>query len=128
MVEPTLSIEVPLATVSLNTWQRLHWAKREKLNKLWVWEIRAAASSYLARHRTPKWGSVDIIIERTCLRPIKDTDNLMGGYKPVFDALVKVGIIEDDTREVIQSISTIQLICTKKSEVRTIIKVRPYGT
>ena len=125
MTAELILLDVPRGTMSLNTWQRLHWAARMRENKVWILEIQAAAATYLAKRNKPHFECVDIFIERSCISPIKDHDNIYGGLKPVFDALVKTGLIKDDTREVISSLSVIQILVGKKKEVRTVIKIKP---
>lgn len=73
---------------------------RHKLNETWMWEIRAAINDWESSHREivmAGWGvkrKVKIISHR---KNQVDRDNLLGGLKPLIDALVNHRILWNDT-------------------------------
>lgn len=72
---------------------RMHWGQRKKLNEKWVWLIRAQR---LHKHS----GRVIVEFTRVSARRA-DLDNIAASFKPIGDALVKCGIVQDDNSGVI---------------------------
>lgn len=96
MIDYKLKIVVPDLTPTNNTLIRLHWARRSKLNKEWVWLIKAALlfdNIDLSKIKFRKKRHVHIISYR---KRLADTDNLIGGAKCLIDSLVKNEILIDD--------------------------------
>ncbi len=113
-----IALELPKAPPSLNAWQRMHWAKRrqvavslegfvalecgERLKMPMVWYVSPTRRRLQGRLR--KSGMPDghrfVRITRRGPRTL-DHDNLVGGCKPLVDALVKVGLIENDTPDLV---------------------------
>lgn len=75
--------------------KRMHWAKYTDVRDKWVWLIRA---------ENPKkhTGVVNIAFTRFSTRAA-DPDNVAAGFKVIGDALTSLGVIEDDSFEVIES-------------------------
>ena len=70
-----------------------HWRVRSSHAREWA--TRTWAATCKQRPREP-WKTVRLILERhSSSQP--DHDGLVGSFKSVCDALVKCGIIEDDT-------------------------------
>jgi hypothetical protein len=84
----TVALEIP----SQNRTDRMHWAKRSKLQRLWLVSIRAAAGR-IEKATTPQ----SVVIRSYRKRLITDHANLVGGAKLVVDALVKAGLLVDDS-------------------------------
>ena len=55
--------------------------------------------------KLPKFNRIDIEITWYEPNASRDPDNIMGGQKFIFDGLVKAGVIENDNRKHINSIS-----------------------
>ena len=124
-----ITLELPTAPPSLNQWQRMHWAKRSRTDG----RILAEVSSALCQRVAPKSvlrvsarymretgalislaaefrakGHRRVKITRRGSRTL-DHDNLVGGCKPLVDALVKVGLIENDTPAPVYHPATVAL-------------------
>ena len=87
------TIEIPMATVSLNALQRMHFRARGRLQDQYCTIIRLTTSS-LHRVKTKQFRQV--WIERHGPR-LLDYDNLVGGAKPLVDALQRCGLVWDDS-------------------------------
>lgn len=73
----------------LNVWQRMHWGKRMKINEEWVWLIKEQALKIRPKR-------AKITFTRVSVR-MADYDGIGGSFKPVGDALVKCGVLKDDS-------------------------------
>ncbi len=113
-----IEIAVRKRIESLNKWQRMHWALRSKAKKEWWQEIIAACNGRVPRKRVKKKKKVVIVSYR---KRKLDYDNLVGGGKPMLDALRKLKFIWDDSPEWLE-IDYIQKLQTVGE--LTIIKVR----
>jgi hypothetical protein len=86
-----IRIVLPEASPSLNTFMRLHWAKRSEVKEHWAWLMRAA----IPRGTPEATGPRRLTVERHGKRAI-DADNLAGGLKPVIDNLRGFRLLVDD--------------------------------
>jgi hypothetical protein len=83
--------------VSKNVWQRMHWAKRNRIKREWHELVWAQVNA------SPRWprpaGSVtvDIAVEWDKRGPLPDHHNLEMAFECVADGLVQAGIIADDS-------------------------------
>ena len=85
-------LEIPARTPTLNVWQRWHWRERNKYKKALTAEVgwlvvswpKAAVKRY-------------VVITRRYATNQADKDNIAGGCKPLVDALVKGGVLVDDS-------------------------------
>lgn len=96
MIDYKLKIVVPDLTPTNNVLLRMHWRRRRELNKSWAWLIKAALllnDVDLSKLKFRKKRHVQIISYR---KKLADTDNLIGGVKPLVDALVANKILIDD--------------------------------
>jgi len=90
-----IHIVLPMATPSQNVYQRWHWARRGEYRDTVQLLVRAAIGRLrLAQAPAPVRAVVRII--RYSKRTL-DYGNLVGGAKPVLDALVREGVIHDDS-------------------------------
>lgn len=82
---------------SLNAANKMHHMAKHRLGK----DIELMLRS---RGPVPQYpGPVSIDYFRTYhSKPLDETDNLPGSFKLVGDALVRLGVIEDDRREIVQ--------------------------
>jgi len=95
-----LRIVIEGVTPSLNKYLGMHWAQRRKLRPQYAWAVRVAMleagwaeEGDLYPELTPKM-KVQITSHRKALL---DRDNLVGGAKPLIDALKDVHAIRDDS-------------------------------
>jgi hypothetical protein len=82
-----------LLTPGLNQWERMHWRAREQWKKRCVEYITAYAQD------RPQFADKVRITYGRCRRAgakDMDDDNLYGSFKPLGDALQRLGIIADD--------------------------------
>ncbi len=98
----------------------MHWAKRKLYNETWLQEV------FLAKNRIKLFGrpehtgvTLDITIFY-CGQVEMDRDNAVGACKPIIDALVKVGILLDDSPEHVTGLTVTQV---KKRRQETGVKV-----
>lgn len=109
-----LSVRV---TPSLNQWQRMHWATRARLQAGFVNELRAEIGALSVRPLQQL--NTSVRLTRYSAKEL-DTDNLVGGAKPLVDAIVAVGLAWDDSPEWLR-VEYKQVKC-KRAEARTEIE------
>jgi hypothetical protein len=92
----TIEILLPFATPSQNELNRWHWAKKRRFRdqcRLWIRsQMRSRGLSPEAAPRCKR--RVEVI--RRGLRTL-DFDNLVGGFKPVLDAMRMEFLLFDDS-------------------------------
>lgn len=87
----------------MNKLKRMHWAVEKKHMNEIMWAVKEAVSEY----GTPDFDSLppghkmQVRIHRDGKRML-DRDNLIGGAKPIVDALVRCGYAADDTTDDIE--------------------------
>lgn len=97
---------------SLNVQNTMHWGKKNKLKK----ELKLI----LLVKKLPKLkGKVTLLYERHQVR-LLDTDNLNASIKWCADALVQLGIFEDDKPELLTLICKQHKVSSYKDEKITI--------
>ena len=107
-----LIFEVARKLDSPNTW-RAHWAVEHKLTQWWERTFETALALRGADPAYAKWlptaprakgvRRVSVVRVVTSRRQfIKDDDNLRFTTKPINDALKRLGLIEDDRRELLE--------------------------
>ena len=85
--------DIRLAIPSQNVTQYAHWSKYHAIKKSWLYALRAALGTAPATlGRSPR--RVEIIAWRS--REM-DYANLVGGAKPIPDALTRLGWLVDDS-------------------------------
>lgn len=82
----------PLCTPSLNEWQRMHWRDRVNLGD----RMKVVARFVAQKHGPHPAEPARVEITRHSVG-VLDQDNLVGGCKPLVDALVSAGLIVDDS-------------------------------
>ena len=91
--------------LSLNRWQRLHWSERKRYGE------KLAAILRTARPKpTTLTSPVVADYARSYRSRPLDQDNLIGGFKPILDALVGLGVLKDDGPECVTIGRTFQEI------------------
>jgi hypothetical protein len=120
-----IHFEIPIRTPLLNVWQRMHWAKRSRLAKDIAWAVKAALPRKMMPARPLK--QCVIHVERESTRE-PDFDGMVGGLKPLLDALqpaskrhpLGLGIIADDSPRCLLHL-TVRHLAGKGS--RTIVRI-----
>lgn len=86
-------LHVNLVVQSQNVTDRLHWAQRNRLKKMWTaWILRLTPQV-----TRPAAGKRAVTILSYRRRLITDHANLVGGAKLVIDAIRDAGLIVDDS-------------------------------
>jgi hypothetical protein len=96
---------------------REHWAKRKKRKDRYMWMIR-----YKVKAGIKFDGPVRIEYERFTNK-LMDWDNHCASFKLIGDALVELGIIEDDSPLVIKEFVPLQSKVGKRGECRVVIRL-----
>lgn len=125
MANAPIVFDVPMRSPLLNEWQRMHWARRRQVCRVWARQLFVAhpriPATPLARCR--------ITIERFSTQE-PDRDGLHGGLKPVLDALQPpskrhpygLGFIAEDNSTCVVELKPIHV---KSREKRTRITIEP---
>lgn len=91
---------IPRVTPSNNVMLRMHHMARHKLNETWMWEIRVAINEWEEERGElvmAGWGVKRGLRVESHRHNTVDEDNLLGGLKPLIDALVHHRLLWDDT-------------------------------
>jgi hypothetical protein len=89
---PPTAIEIPMPTPSLNQLRKMHFHAVKRLRDRYTVILRTHAT---ALNRAGPYQFRRVIIERRGVRAL-DYDNLVGGCKPLVDALCRAGLLWDD--------------------------------
>ena len=99
-----LTLFIKAVTPSLNQYRKMHWGTRRRLRPRLAWLVKAAMSDVLLVHGEDDVRTflahrmhVRLTSHRRRGHPPLDDDNLVGGAKPLRDALVDCGLIHDDS-------------------------------
>ena len=88
-------IILPVVTPSLNELLRMHWTEQRRLRKDYGWEL-AAVGANDSKYKIN--GQEKRAVRLMSFRPgMLDAGNLAGGFKPLEDALIDLGLIFDDS-------------------------------
>lgn len=91
---------------SLNNWYAgSHWAQRKKVKDRWRLLVREAVAGCEAVDEEDYPVSIEVTCRFGKGRRGYDADNLGATSKLVIDGLIKAGIIEDDTRNFVESVT-----------------------
>ena len=72
----------------------IHWAQRYKISQEWITQV-----GWLCKYqKIPRLKKVKLLLRNYSIRG-RDLDNLIASGKPIFDGLVKIGVIPDDSPE-----------------------------
>ena len=111
----TSEISFPFATPSLNTTKSEHWKKKTIRRKRYESYIFAA-------NLTPHMGRVRLEVYRHSTRTL-DYDNFFGGGKDLVDAFKNLGIIKDDTTDIIAESHYEQVRVLKREQAMTVVRI-----
>ena len=119
--ERTLEITVHAPSPSANQWVYKHWRAYHSIKKAWLDRLTIATIQHRLALKDP-FQRVILHVERRGIR-LLDEDNLVAGLKPIIDSLIKLGVVPNDTTDVIESIETKQVRVPHKIEQQTTILV-----
>ena len=109
-----MKLELPFATPSNNAVMRMHHRERTKQHEACTWQIKALG-------RFPRYERCHVTVTRYGSR-LLDFDNMGGGLKFLMDALVKNGILADDSPKCVQSLELWQEKC-KRVDEKTVVEI-----
>lgn len=112
-----ITLEIPVATPSLNPMLGQFWAKRVKQRRQWRWLVRAARLEAKFFPLAPLSRARVTIVRHG--RRVLDKDNLYGGTKLLTDSLVSEGLLADDSPAHIEL--TVEQQVTKSP--RTVVRI-----
>lgn len=112
-----VTIEIPMPTVSLNVYKRMHYQAQRRLRDRYTTLLRAHTTS-ATRCRPHHFRNVTICRHGARLL---DVDNLVGGCKPLIDALRRSGLIWDDSPKYLKVVYEQVQVSAKRS--KTVITV-----
>lgn len=88
---PMITLRIPLETPSVNAWHGAHWWRYRQHFDRWFVQLRARLS--------PRRTKPDCLIQGRIISyrgRLLDQANLVGGTKPIPDALKRLGYLKDD--------------------------------
>lgn len=103
---------------SLNVFMRWHYRKRASEFK----RIEKLCSLLIVRPPSPLT-KYHITFTRHTQKPL-DIDNLVASFKPVMDAIVRAGVIEDDKWCTFENVSYRQVRAEKKTDQKTSVSIQ----
>jgi len=103
-----------------NGLKNMHYRNYMKLRDKWAWLIRSATTAKFK-------GKVRIEYVRASVSP-PDWDNISASFKPIGDALVTNGVIEDDNPMVVTEFIPRWRKAKNNNDLLTIIEIIPCET
>lgn len=96
---PMRSFTIAMMPESKNVWQRMHWAKRNKIKAAWEEQVWGCVNEMPRMPRPLDSVTCHITVFWDKRGPLPDHHNLEMAFEVVADGLVKAGIIRDDSGE-----------------------------
>lgn len=122
-----IELTIPELLPSLNSMAgRGHWTAYHRDKKRWRDWVLVAKLNQAKLYGTPKYARARLEIDRYCVQPVKDADNLGASTKWLLDAIVAHGILADDSTEHIGTPKIQQIRCPR-AEQRTVVRIYPEG-
>ncbi len=119
--QKVIQITIFKPSPSANAWVYKHWRYYYRIKKEWLEQIYIAIKLGGVRLDKPL-EQVRIHAERHSIR-LLDQDNMIAGLKPIQDALVTIGILTDDTSDLVIDITGSQVRVPHKADQKTIVTV-----
>jgi hypothetical protein len=113
-----MKLTIQAVPPSLNKTQRMHWAKRKRLNDEWKLLVRAEMPQIVLHPFVKMRCCITLAHSRAF-----DKDNAYGACKPVVDALTHWKLIFDDSLECLDL--KIEQVKCSRSEAHTVIELEP---
>jgi hypothetical protein len=107
---------IPGVPASLNKTQRMHWAKRRKMNMAWTMLVRSQMPEFYLEPIVKMRLRVILAHSRAY-----DPDNAAGACKPLIDALRHWKLIFDDTPEYLDL--KVEQVKSSRKEAHTVIEL-----
>lgn len=119
-------IRVPLPKkISLNQHQgRAHWTKRQEEKDMFLWAVKG--SNWREQKPIPKDAQVHVHVAYYLKGKLLDWDNCTAMTKHIQDALVKLGILHDDSPKYIPKGTQEVLRCPKGQQQWAEVCLIPY--
>lgn len=99
---PDFVLVLPVIMPSLNKQLRSHWAVRKRIKDNAAWHVRAVMGRKSIDH-LDRFANVRITVYSNAPKSTGgrarrlDIDNLIGGQKPLVDAMKQAGLLKDDS-------------------------------
>jgi len=110
-------LRLPEKSPMLNELLRMHWAKRSKIAKAFAWHVMLALlelpktqKQWVDEHKPFNRCRISVVRYARYTASLPDQDGIIGGFKPVLDALtvqnrrnkLGLGIIRDDSQDCVE--------------------------
>ena len=106
-----LKVTMPLPPPALRGNSRVHWSEKHRVNKAYMelaWVTLREEIVRLSTVLVPfSWPVVAIIYTGYYSSKPLDHDGLIIGMKPFMDALVKLGVITDDSPQIVRQLTAL---------------------
>ena len=119
--ERILEITCHAASPSANQWVYKHWRAYHSIKKQWLDRLTLATLPIRLDLRQPFEACI-LTIERRGCRQL-DNDNLVAGFKPIIDSLIALGIVVNDTPDIITRLEPKQTKVARMIDQQTLITV-----
>lgn len=113
-------LTISMLTPSGNQLSGYHWRKRRRMKRDWQWLLLAAMGRAGVGVQL---GRFHVTIERHAPRQL-DPDNAVAGCKAVIDAMVGVGLLQDDSPAYVAGL-IVEQRKTPRAAQQTVIRLRP---
>ena len=120
ILRPMITFTIPWPTQSQNVYGKGHWSKRHRATQ----RYELALHGDMLRRRLTGWsakGKRRVTITRYSSGTL-DQGNLVGGCKPLIDAMVRLGLLVDDTPELLED-HYAQVKIPRKEMPRTAVEI-----
>ena len=109
---------------TMNRMLNQHWAEYQHEKKGWVDRVLAEMGPWSG---APIKGRVHVHYDRGFCGIGADYDNAAASVKFLLDAIVKLGVVEDDNPEYISGLTISQTRYAKRKDVRAILILEPVN-
>lgn len=92
-----MKITIPTVPLTLNRLLRTHWSERRNQGNRWM-RLLLEANCPLVPFQCRREQKARVTV-RVYRKKLQDEDNFRGSLKPIFDAMKKLGLIVDDSRQ-----------------------------
>lgn len=116
MIQKIIIKDLPNGLNGSNGLIRGHWTKLKKEKEKWYFLV---LQKYLKKHQ----GTVEIEFTRVSTR-MMDYDNLGASFKFIGDALVRSGVLIDDSPKIVKSLTTKWEKAKNTKEQHVIIEIK----
>ena len=122
----SLCVVLPFATPSQNVYQRMHYHAQNKLKKECMQWVRVTLNRAGRFGVNPPDVRMRVVVQRYSANKV-DRGNLVGGCKPLLDALKIEGVIRDDTEQWIDDHYEQHPAPRKEGRTVVVVEEMPHG-